>query len=292
MRQHTVGWVAGCGSSPNPVSPVVCVASKRLRFAVADRPDAQISAFELIGGHDFDVHDLLITAALDGSLNVRNQVTCVHGAEALDSEAVSDVHRDLTLSLSRRGLDTLSIVYVRCNCTARRNCDVTQRCTPAWLWPFVLDIPQHPCCGLSPFRGLAHQGLHLFYGRNAPIGCRCVTLHVLSDLAQSLCGFFLCGPRLGLHLLQVFMDGGQVGDALELCNQGDCAINDQPYEVYRNGLVLRAVDTVQRVSQILRETCSVPPVFQRPNCLLRPRSLHAFEDAQGDAPDITALQDL
>ncbi|KAK0967361.1 hypothetical protein LTR54_018278, partial [Friedmanniomyces endolithicus] len=131
LRQHNVGWFADCGSSPNPVSPVVCVASKRLRFAVADRPDAQISAFELIGGHYFDVHDVLITAALDGSLNVRNQVTWVHGAEALDSEAVSDVHRDLTLSLSRRGLDTLSIVYVRCYCTARRNCDVTQRCTPA-----------------------------------------------------------------------------------------------------------------------------------------------------------------
>lgn len=88
------------------------------------------------------------------------------------------------------------------------------------------------------------------------------------------------------------MDGGQVGDTLQPCDQRDGSINNRSYKIDGNWLLLRAVDAFQRVSQILRKVRGVLSMFGRLDCLLMPRGRRAFAGAQGDAPNITSLTAL
>jgi hypothetical protein len=83
-------------------------------------------------------------------------------------------------------------------------------------------------------------------------------------LAQSLLGL-----HLYLHDLQIVVGGQQIGDVLDLYEGGYYAVKGE-FHVFRgNEMVLRAVDTGQYISKVLREFGSVLLVFARLDYLLR-----------------------
>jgi hypothetical protein len=65
-----------------------------------------------------------------------------------------------------------------------------------------------------------------------------------------------------LHNAQRILDSGEVGCPKGLADHRQCSRDHSPHKACRHGLVLRAVNTVQRIAKVLGKFGSVSAEFE------------------------------